>query len=154
MEILRQFQREVDRRTWVEMGSDPLALTRNNTSAVMNTTPVHARAGQLALIRRWIAIESDLLERLKSFPRIVRIFRARIVTDIVSFCDCLVTRPVLPSAPQAMDGLDKLIAANGGSSAPIDDFVAAANFETELQSARTLRDSIGAHVEIDAIRHN
>lgn len=66
MEILRQCQREAENRTWVEMGSDLVALTRNNTSAVMNTPPVHARTGQLALIRRWIVIESDLLQRLNT----------------------------------------------------------------------------------------
>lgn len=149
MEILLQFQREAESRTWVEMSSDPLASTRNNTSAVISGSPVHARAGQLALIRRWIAIETDLLKRLTAFPRIARIFKARIITDIVSFCDCLVTRPVSATAPQAMAGLDKLIAANGKSAAPIDDFVAASNYEGELQSARNLRDRVGAHVDID-----
>ena len=149
LEILRRFQRAIDNRNWVEMGTDALAMTRNNTSAVLNMTPVHQRAGQLALIRRWIAMQRDLLERLAAHPRVVCILKARIITDLVSFCDCLVTRPVSPGAPQAMDGLDKLITANGQSSAPIDNFVAASNFQAELQTARTIRDTIGAHLEID-----
>ena len=148
LENLRQYQRAIDNRNWVEMGADPLAMTRNNTTAVLNATPVHARAGQLALIRRWIAIQNDLLHRLATQPRIARILKGRIVTDIVSFCDCLVTRPFSPGALQAMDGLDKLIVANGQSSATIDNFVAASNFQVELQAARAIRDKVGAHIEI------
>jgi hypothetical protein len=152
LEALRQFQRAIDSRNWIEMGTDPLAMTRSNTAAVLNTTPVHARAGQLALIRRWIAMQRDLLDKLAAHPRIARILRARIITDLVSFCDCLVTRPVSPGAPQAMDGLNKLIAAEGQSSGPIDTFVAASNFLAELQTARAIRDSVGAHLEIDDAR--
>jgi hypothetical protein len=148
-EILRQFQRANDNRNWIEMGTDPLAMTRNNTAAILNVTPVHARAGQLALIRRWIAMQSDFLDRLAAHPRIARILKARIITDLVSFCDCLVTRPVSPDARQAMDRLDKLITANGQSSAPIDNFIAASNFQAELQTARAIRDTVGAHLEID-----
>src|SRR5690606_23441659 len=117
-----------DKRNSIEMGVDSLALTRNNTVAALNTTPVHARAGQLALIRRWIAMQNDLLQRLAAHVRIARILKGRIVTDIVSFCDCLVTRPVSPGALQAMDGLDKLIVDSGQSSAVIDNFVSVSNF--------------------------
>jgi hypothetical protein len=68
-----QFQRTIDNRNWIEMGTDPLAMTRNNTAALLNMTPVHARAGQLVLIRRWIAMQIDLLDRLAAHLRIVRI---------------------------------------------------------------------------------
>jgi hypothetical protein len=124
-------------------------MTRHNSTAVLNMTPVHARAGQLALIRRWIAMQGDLFGRLGTYPRIACILKARIITDLVSFCDCLVTRPVSPGAPQAMEGLDKLITTSDQSSAPIDNFVAASNFEAELRTARAIRDIIGAHLEID-----
>lgn len=79
-------------------------------------------------------MQRDLLDQLAAYPRIARILRARIITDLVSFCDCLVTRPVSPGALQAMDGLDKLIEAKGQSSASIDTFVAASNFLAELQT--------------------
>ncbi|KVH41420.1 hypothetical protein WJ47_10040 [Burkholderia ubonensis] len=148
-ESLRQYQRVFDNRNWIEMGVDPLALTRNNTAPVLNATPVHARAGQLALIRRWIAMQNDLLQRLVEHVRIARILKGRIVTDIVSFCDCLVTRPVSSGALQAMDGLDKLIVGCGQSSAAIDNFVDASNFQIGVQAARTIRDKVGAHIEID-----
>jgi hypothetical protein len=100
LEVLHQFQRAIDNRQGIELGTDPLAMTRNNTAAVLNVTPLHSRAGQLALIRRWIAIQRDLLDNLAAHPRIVHILKARIITDLVSFCDCLVTRPVPPGAPQ------------------------------------------------------
>ena len=149
LESLRQIQRSIGARNWVEMGTDPLAMTRGNTAAVLNTTPVHARAGQLALIRRWIALQLDIREKLIAYPAISRIFKARIITDIVSFCDCLVTRPVTPGAPQAMDGLNKLVQAEGQPSAPIDSFVTASHFDTELAAVRAVRDKVGAHLEID-----
>ena len=149
LETLHQLQRAIDHRKRVEMGTDPLATTRKNTIATLNLTPVHVRAGQLVLIRRWIAMQSDLLGRLTAHRRIARILRARIITDLVSFCDCLVTRSVSPGAPQGMDGLDKLVTASGQSSGPIDDFVAASNFHAELQTARAIRDFVGAHLEID-----
>ncbi len=148
-EVLRGFQRSKDNRRWVEIGVDPLAMTRENTTASLNMTPVHSRAGQLALIRRWIKMQSSLLDKLATHSRLVRMLKARIVTDIVSFCDCLVTRPVPVGAHQEMDGLDKLISANGQSSAPINNFVSASNYHSELQLARTVRDKIGAHLEID-----
>ncbi|WP_420964631.1 hypothetical protein [Bradyrhizobium sp. B120] len=149
VDTLLHIQRTLDARTWVEMGTDALAMTRGNTAAVLNMTPVHSRAGQLALIRRWIILQLDLIEKFAAFPAITRIFKARIITDIVSFCDCLVTRPVAPDAPQAMDGLDKLVQAEGQSSAPIDSFVAASHFETELDATRAVRNKIGAHLESD-----
>lgn len=150
--ILRQLQRSLDARTWVEMGTDALAMTRGNTTASLNTSRVHARAAQLALIRRWIALQLDIRQRLIAHPAIARLFKARLITDIVSFCDCLVTRPVMPGALQAMDGLDNLVRAQAESSAPIDDFVAASHFATEVAAARALRDKIGAHLEIDTAK--
>jgi hypothetical protein len=48
-----------------------------------------------------------------------------------------------------MDGLDKLVQAEQQSSAPIDSFVAASNFETDLSAARAVRETTGAHLEID-----
>jgi hypothetical protein len=68
LEALRQFQRAIDSRNWIEMGTDPLALTRNNTAAVLTATPVHARAGQIALIRRWIAMQRDFSTSSPSIP--------------------------------------------------------------------------------------
>jgi len=148
LESLGQYQQAMNNRNGIEMGTDPLAMTRNNTTAVLNMTPVHQRAGQLALIRRWIAMQRDILRWLGPQIRIARMLKARIVTDLVSFCDCLVTRTVPPGALQEMEGLDKLIVASGQSSASIDNFVAASNFQIELQAARDIRDKIGAHLEI------
>jgi len=51
LEAIRLYQRTIDNRNWVEIGADPLALTRENTVATLNQTSVHQRAGQLALIK-------------------------------------------------------------------------------------------------------
>lgn len=149
VEILHQIQRSLDARTGVEMGTDSLAIARGNTSAVLNATPVHARAGLLALIRRWIALQLELRGKLAAYLPIARLFKERIVTDIVSFCDCLVTRPVAADALQAMEGLNKLVRAKKQSSAAIDDFVSVSHFETDLEAIRRIRDKIGAHLEIN-----
>ena len=136
-------------KNYVEISSDALAATRDNTSATFSGGPLNARAAQLALIKRWIDLQKPLLERFAAFPDIVRVIRARIITDIVSFCDALVTRPVSATAPQAMDGLDKLIVAQGGTGAAIKNFVAISNFDAELAKARAVRDAIGAHLEVN-----
>jgi hypothetical protein len=151
-EMLHRFQRPNDNRQWVEIGADPLAITRSNTSAIFNLTAIHQRAGQLALIRRWIRAQNCLLKEAEKHLYTARILKARILTDIVSFCDCLVTRSVPPGAPQEMDGLDRLVSASGESAAPISDFVATSNFDSELRSIRAIRDEIGAHLEIDDTR--
>lgn len=148
-DALLAFQRSKSDAPAVEIGVDPLAMARDNASAMLNFSPVHSRAGQLALVRRWVSMQTALLERLKAHPRIVRILKARLITDLVSFCDCLVTRNVSLGAPQQMDGLDKLVVAEGQSAAPITDFVAVSRFDAELQTARAIRDKIGAHLEID-----
>lgn len=149
LEALHRYQRDIENRNGIELGTDPLALTRPNTTALLNATPVHSRAGQLVLIRRWVAMQDDLLQKVITQPRIARLLKARIITDIVSFCDCLVTRPAVAGAPQEMDGLDKLIALSGESSAVIDDFVSTSNFMDELWTARSIRNNIGSHVDID-----
>jgi len=132
----------------VEMSSDPLAATRDNTSAVMSGGDLNARGGQLALIRRWVTLQTPLLEKFAAFPSVVRIIKARLITDIVSFDDALVTRSVTPGAPQEMDGIDKLIVAQGGSAKIIADFVASSRFDVEVARTRDVRNKIGAHLEV------
>ncbi len=147
LEALHQHQTQALNNTRLEIASDSLALTRNNTVSGLNNTAVHSRAAQLALIRRWINIQRELLGQFSTHAGIVRILKARIITDIVSFCDCLVTRQVGPDALQEMEGLDKLITASGQSSEVITAFVAASNFQELLQPARDVRNTIGSHVE-------
>ncbi|MGI0081431.1 MAG: hypothetical protein ACRECH_17645, partial [Nitrososphaerales archaeon] len=149
IQIVSLYLRTLESREGVEIGSDSLAMTRNNTTAMLNIHQIHARAGQLVLIRRWMAMQRDLMEKFAAYPRIARILKASLITEIVSFCDCLVTRPVPPGALQEMDGLDKLIKDIGGSPDIIDSFVRISNFNAELTNARAIRDTIGAHLEID-----
>ncbi|MEJ0091890.1 MAG: hypothetical protein WDN46_00120 [Methylocella sp.] len=51
-----------------------------------------------------------------------------------------------------MEGLDRLIAANGQSPASITDFVVASHFNSELQTVCDICDEIGAHLDIDVAR--
>jgi hypothetical protein len=147
LEALNQYQINININARLEIASDSLALTRNNTIAGLNNTAVHSRAAQLALIRRWINIQRELLEQLSTHTGIARILKARIITDIVSFCDCLVTRQVDPDALQNMEGLDNLITASGQSSEAIAAFVSASNFQELLKPARDLRNTTGSHIE-------
>jgi len=130
-------------------GADPLAMTRPNSVSALNLSPVHARAGQLALIHRWIKAEGELLTRFAGRANLVRVLKAMTITDVVSFCDRMVTRPVAVGAPQQMDGLDKLLVDSGVSSAPIDQFVSNYDFVGSLNSVRQVRNQIGGHVDGD-----
>jgi hypothetical protein len=132
----------------VTVATDWLASTRPNTLAMYNATPVHARAGQLSLLRRWIQGQAAALAVFAPHAAISRILKARLITDVVSFHDCLITRQLPPNAPQKMDGLDALLRANGSSSAAIDAFAAANRDSATIDPIRLTRNRSGAHLEI------
>lgn len=129
----------------VEMATDSLALTRPNTLAMLNSTPVHARAAQISLLRRWTRNQAAAFEHFQDFPRLARIFKARLVTDVVSLYDCLITRPVSAQAPQAMKGLDELLREDEQPVWPVERFLEIST--DQIAPARLVRDRIGAHLE-------
>lgn len=130
-------------------GTDPLSLARANTSSIFNGRPVHLRAGQLALLRRWMRAERELLALFQPHPAIARILKSRMITDIVSFRDCLITRQVAANAPQAMEGLDVLITSGGKVPTAIQEFAESSREDTTIEPIRDLRNRIGGHLEID-----
>lgn len=125
----------------VVMSSDALALTRSNTVAALNFTPVHERAGQLAAIARWVHITKELLGCTRGHPNLQRMLRAQLVTDVVSFADCLITR----GGGQQQAGLDQLVPPNGRT--VIDKFVEVFRYDDVLAPMRLVRNHIGAHLE-------
>ncbi len=131
-------------------GTDPLAFGRANTSTIYNGKPIHVRAGQLALLRRWIRIQHGLLTLFQQHREMVRIIKARIITDIVSFRDCLITRALPATASQAMEGLDALIAAQGKVPEAIQEFTASSRDAATIEPMRDLRNRMGGHLEIGA----
>lgn len=133
----------------VTIGTDPLADVRTNTTTLFNGTPIHQRAGQLALLRRWIRDQRELLALFQPSPAIARILRARLLTDVVSFHDCLITRAVQPGAAQALEGLDDLITSSGHEPTAIRAFVSSNRQETTIEPARLIRNRIGAHLDCD-----
>ena len=133
----------------LEIGSDALSMTRPNSSTIINMTPVHARASQLALLHRWIEAQKRLLARFAVYPDVIRILKARIVTDIISACDCLVTRPVASGAPQEMNGLDVLLTTSQALQNPIDQFRAIYNLEQVTAQLRAVRNKVGGHLDED-----
>jgi hypothetical protein len=136
-------------KNFVEMSADPLAVTRENSTAVLNSHPIHARAGQVTLIKRWIVMLTQLLARFGDFSDIVRILRADLITDFVSYSDCLVTRPVQPGEPQEMDGLNTILAKENISASALDEFVSNSRFAEKLDGARAVRNKVGAHLDDD-----
>ncbi len=146
---LSLFRNTIISRSGSELGTDPLAISRPNTTALLNGSPVHIRAGQLNLLRRWIDYQLKLLIHLRGFKGVERILKGRILTDIVNFCDCLVTRTVSASSPQGMDGLDRLLVESGESIHLIRQFLQVYNFESKINNIRDIRNKVGAHLEID-----
>jgi hypothetical protein len=133
----------------VEMGSDSLSMTRPNSTSMLNMHPIHARGGQLALLHRWIEAQKKLLVRFAAYPNVIRILKSRIITDVISACDCLVTRPIALGAPQAMDGLDTLLTASDGPQHPIEKFKAVFDLDKVAEPLRTVRNKIGGHLDED-----
>lgn len=132
-----------------ELCTDPLAISRPNTMGGLNMTQIHIRAGQLNLIRRWINSQFKLYETIKRFTLTERIIKTRVITDIVSFWDCLITRNLDSDSPQRMDGLDNLLKENGESVSTIEHFLRSYKYEQKLDELRSLRNRIGAHLEIE-----
>ncbi|MET3216000.1 UNVERIFIED_ORG: hypothetical protein ABIC48_003769 [Burkholderia territorii] len=130
----------------VEMGADPLAMTRPDSTALINTTPIHARAGHLALIQRWMRAQAKLLRGFGAFPNVVRFLKARMITDLVSACDCLITRDVDPAVPQRMDGLDALLAKEISQNA-IEQFKTIFRVEEEIAPYRDVRNKVSSHLD-------
>ncbi|MGP4806181.1 hypothetical protein ACSV5G_20650 [Agrobacterium cavarae] len=133
-----------------EYASDALAMTRPGTIAGSGNTPIHHRAAQLSLIARWIRWDRSTLDRFAAFPRVRRILLSRLVTDVVSFADCLITRPTASGALQTMVGFNDLMAAEAGGPSPaLATFLSGYQFEPVLNRYRPVRDQIGGHLEID-----
>jgi hypothetical protein len=148
VQALHAYQASGNKLQVVEMGTDPLAMTRPNSSALLNTHPINARAGHLALIQRWMMAQAQLFPRFGSFPNVVRILKARMITDLVNACDCLITRDINPTARQQMDGLDVLLAQMVYPNA-IEQFKAAFRVEEAITPYRMVRNKVGSHLDSD-----
>lgn len=146
---LAQFQQSA-LPTRAEYASDPLAMTRPGTIAGAGNTPIHHRAAQLSLVARWVRWDRATLDRFAAFPGARRIFLSRLVTDVVSFADCLITRPTPSGAFQTMVGFNDLMAAEAGGPSPaLAAFLSGYQFEPILNRYRPVRDQIGGHLEIN-----
>ncbi|WP_158906775.1 hypothetical protein [Burkholderia sp. L27(2015)] len=145
-EALRAYQASGSKVQAVEMGMDPLAMTRPDSTALISTHPIHARAGHLALLQRWMMAQAKLLRKFETFPNVVRILKARMITDLVSACDCLITRDVDPAAPQRMDGLDFLLAKEVSQNA-IEQFKAIFRVDEAITPYREIRNKVSSHLD-------
>jgi len=133
----------------VRAGADPLAATRPDTVAVLNFSPVHQRAGQLAAINMWVHEQLGLWVAFRAFAGAERILRARILTDLVSFADCLRTRPDGDPAHRGL-GLDDLLrATDGGDATAIDELRRVYRFEEMVTKLRGVRNHFGGHFHPD-----
>lgn len=144
---LKTYQNTIPDKKGIDIGTDPLASTRNNTSYIFNLSPLHTRAGQINLLRRWITSQFELLSHTHSYKRIERILKARIVTDLVSLCDCLITRSTTYNKTVVTEGLDQILSENNLPIAVIENFFKVSTFDREIERFREVRNIIGAHIE-------
>nr|WP_295902194.1 hypothetical protein [uncultured Bdellovibrio sp.] len=149
VEVLENFSRLKKSDTAVRMASDPLAMTRPNTVSALNLTPVHSRASQLALIKLWMDINLELFGVISIFTDCQRILKSRLVTDIISFGDGLITRRVDKSAPQSMKGLDILLEESGNTSTVLKSIASIFRYKEETDKIRRLRNLFGAHLSVE-----
>lgn len=131
---------------FVVMAADPLAITRPRTVGMLNASPPHQRAGQLALLRRWIRMGAQLWIATREMPGCRRAVTAQLLTDIVSFADCLITRADA-SPKQTMEGLDRLL--NSHDEGAFARFERTFRFAEVLDPIRDVRNKVGAHLETD-----
>jgi hypothetical protein len=135
---------------YASIGADVFAASRPRTVSVLNFTPVHQRAGELAAIDEWIHGQWAMLRLLDTHPNAARIVKSRILTDIVSFADCLTTRSDGDPAHR-YPGLDALLKTDGDASA-ITEFRGLYRFQEKLDELRGVRNHVGAHLDRNATR--
>lgn len=128
----------------VEVGTDALAITRPGSIAMLNMTPVHQRAQMLALLLRWIDGTAQVLVAVSGHANARRLAVAQLVTDVVSFADCLFTR-LDAGEKQEMDGLDVLVAAESKSLAAV---LANTTIRDRVEQLRDLRNKITSHLDV------
>ena len=129
------------------IGSDVLAVTRPNTVSVLNFSPVHQRAGELVALDEWVHGEWAILQACEGHVNAVRILKARIVTDIVAYSDCLTTRTDGDPAHR-FPGLDDLLRPHSPPSA-IDQLRGVYRLADALAPLRLVRHRMGAHLHRD-----
>ena len=137
--------------TQVTMASDMLAGARPQTVMMLNSTPTHTRASQLVGLDVWVRDELALLRVVGRYENAKRIILERLVTDVVSFADCLTTRSGGDPA-QRITGLDDVLRAcndRGADPSAIQEFRAGSRFEERLEELRQVRNHLGAHVHED-----
>ena len=133
------------------VGMDMLSATRPQTVSSLNVTPPHIRAAQLSAIDVWVDDELTLLSALQGHPSAVRVVKARLVTDVVSFADCLITR-TSGDPTHRLTGLDDVLrglsAARGDPSA-IDELRRLARVDDWREELRVVRNHMGGHFDDD-----
>jgi hypothetical protein len=151
--VLENWQDKMLKGEKPQLANDPLALTRQNTVGLINLTEIHQRAGQLSLMHRWIVFELAFFNELKNYSGSGRILKSLILTDTISFADCLITRPVAAGALQEMDGLDAILTKEKEDISAISEFLQVYKFNEALTPLRNTRNLIAAHVDTE-IKNN
>lgn len=128
--------------------SDALALTRYNTVSAIQVHELPAKANLLASLRIIINYELSLLREIRQ-SEVVRAVKYLLLVDVINFFDNLFTRPVDPSAKQAMDGLDVIVGRHGLGTAV--NIFKVAKAETRIveraEALRSTRNVVAAHLD-------
>jgi len=127
-----------------------LGMVSPNSLVVLNDHPIHRRAGQLNTIARWINFQLTLYPKLKDYPDCIRILKAQLLTDAVSYADCLVTR-IATGPHHVAEGLEDLILNEQPGDSPLSDFKNAFKFDEILSLFRRIRNRFGGHLDDDDV---
>lgn len=130
----------------LDVGS--FAASNPNTVTIIDGTPLQQRAAQLVTLQHWMEFGAALHQKVISWPNAERVVRAQLLTDAVSYADCLVTR-VDAGPAQKMTGLDDLLRQEGGNASALDDLLRVFRFQEKLKQLRAVRNVVGGHLDDD-----
>ncbi|QDH15735.1 hypothetical protein E3E11_07610 [Oecophyllibacter saccharovorans] len=146
-ETLLDWEGSGEKSNGFEVARDPFSRARPDTLSIGNYDfPLINRAQQIYFLYRWITIQKEVYEKFKGFANVVRIIKSRIITDVVSSIDCLVTRDIDPSRPQYLEGFDKLFKKCFPEN-PLEEFKKEFSIENIVAPYRDVRNKFGAHFE-------
>lgn len=142
---------DLDIENFPNMGSDLLAITRPNSSGLINASTVSRKMGVLKSIELVINYELAIIDALPPSSDIYEMFCKLFVVDLVSYCDNLYTRSdVVTNSPNYEVGLDNFTTPPEMASVLdlLTEFRTNYKFDDQVLALRAPRNIVCGHIDV------
>ncbi|MBN1499610.1 MAG: hypothetical protein JW982_05625, partial [Spirochaetes bacterium] len=91
------------------IGFDSLALSRHNSTAILNGSEIHQKAQLIKSLEVLLDFEFGIIKEAKNNVKIYNVFKEIMVLNFINYCDNLFTRNISVDAVQYAVGFDNLL---------------------------------------------